>query len=37
MENNTGNRKIIEIEGFAPECQPDDSTPGICGDINKNS
>ena len=35
--NNTGNRKIIEIEGFAPECQPDDSTPGICGDINKNS
>jgi len=33
----SGNRKIIEIEGFAPECQADGSTPGICGDINKNS
>lgn len=32
-----GNRKIVEIEGFAPECQADGSTPGICGDISKNS
>jgi hypothetical protein len=36
-DDGNGNRKINEIEGFAPECQDDDSTPGICGDINKNS
>jgi hypothetical protein len=32
-----GNRKITEIQGFAPECQVDGSTPGICGEINKNN
>ena len=37
VDDGKGNRKIIEIEGFAPECQADGSTPGICGDINKNS
>ncbi len=31
-----GNRKITEIEAFAPECNPDGSTPGMCGDIPKN-
>ena len=35
--NGNGNRKITIIEEFAPECQPDGSTPGICGEINKNS
>lgn len=38
QENNgNGNRKITILEEFAPECQTDGSTPGICGDINKNS
>jgi len=37
VDDGKGNRKIIEREGFAPECQADGSTPGICGDINKNS
>ena len=32
-----GNRKIVEIEGFAPECLTDGSTPGICGEINQNN
>lgn len=32
-----GNRKITELTYFAPECQPDGSTPGICGEINKNN
>ena len=38
-QNNNGNsnRKIIILEEFATECQPDGSTPGICGEINKNS
>jgi hypothetical protein len=35
--NGNGNRKIAIIDEFAPECQADGSTPGICGDINKNS
>ena len=35
--NGNGNRKIIILEEFAPECQIDGSTPGICGDISKNS
>lgn len=35
--NGNGNRKITIIDEFAPECQADGSTPGICGDINKNS
>jgi len=35
--NGNGNRKITIIEEFAPECQPDGSTPGICGEIKKNS
>jgi len=35
--NGNGNRKITIVEEFAPECQADGSTPGICGDINKNS
>jgi len=35
--NGNGNRKITILEEFAPECQPDGSTPGICGEINKNS
>ncbi len=38
QENNgNGNRKITIIEEFAPECQSDGSTPGICGDLKKNS
>jgi len=38
QENNgNGNRKITITEEFAPECQADGSTPGICGDLNKNS
>lgn len=38
QENNgNGNRKITIIEEFAPECQADGSTPGICGDLKKNS
>jgi hypothetical protein len=37
VDDGKGNRKIIEIKGFAPECQIDGSTPGICGDIRKNS
>ncbi len=38
QENNgNGNRKITITEEFAPECQDDGSTPGICGDLNKNS
>lgn len=36
-DDEKGNRKIIEIEGFAPECQDDGFTSGIFGDINKNS
>ena len=32
-----GNRKITITEEFAPECQADGSTPGICGDLRKNS
>ena len=35
--NGNGNRKITIVHEFAPECQPDGSTPGICGDINKNN
>jgi hypothetical protein len=35
--NGNGNRKITITEEFAPECQADGSTPGICGDLNKNS
>lgn len=35
--NGNGNRKITIVNEFAPECQADGSTPGICGDINKNS
>ncbi len=35
--NGNGNRKITITDEFAPECQADGSTPGICGDINKNS
>ena len=35
--NGNGNRKIIILEEFATEYQPDGSTPGICGEINKNS
>ena len=37
QSNGNGNRKITILEEFAPECQADGSTPGICGDINKNS
>ena len=38
QENNgNGNRKITITEEFAPECQADGSTPGICGDLRKNS
>lgn len=38
QENNgNGNRKITIIEEFAPECQANGSTPGICGEINKNN
>ena len=38
QENNgNGNRKITILEEFAPECQADVSTPGICGEINKNN
>jgi len=36
-QSGNGNRKITIIEEFAPECQADGSTPGICGDLNKNS
>ena len=33
-----GNRKITIIEEFAPECdETGGTTPGICGDLNKNS
>ncbi len=35
--NGNGNRQIDEIVGFSPECLPDGSTPGICGDISKNA
>ena len=35
--NGNGNRKITILNEFAPECKPDGSTPGICGDINKNN
>jgi len=35
--NGNGNRKITITEEFAPECQADGSTPGICGDIHKNA
>lgn len=35
--NGNGNRKITITEEFAPECQADGSTPGICGDLRKNS
>ncbi len=37
QNNGNGNRKITILEEFAPECQPDGSTPGICGDISKNA
>lgn len=38
QENNgNGNRKITIVDEFAPECQDDGSTPGLCGDLNKNS
>ncbi len=38
QENNgNGNRKITIIEEFALECQADGSTPGICGEVKKNS
>ena len=36
-DDGKGNQKIIEIEGFASKCQTDRPTPGICGDIHKNS
>lgn len=36
-DDGNGNRKIVELQGFAPECQDDGSTPGICGEINKNN
>ena len=36
-DDENGNRKIVELQGFAPECQDDGSTPGICGEINKNN
>ncbi|QLH04055.1 hypothetical protein C5F49_01005 [Nitrosopumilus oxyclinae] len=35
--NGNGNRKITEMGSFAPECNPDGSTPGMCGDVSKNS
>ena len=35
--NKVGNRKIIEIDSFASECNSDGSTPGMCGDISKNN
>ena len=34
--NGNGNRKITILEEFAPECHPDGSTPGICGNIKRN-
>lgn len=34
--NGNGNRKITELAAFAPECDPD-TTPGLCGNIKKNS
>lgn len=38
QENNgNGNRKITIVHEFAPECLDDGTTPGICGDIHKNS
>lgn len=36
-EQGNGNRKIFEMESFAPECNSDGSTPGLCGDISKNN
>jgi hypothetical protein len=36
-DQGNGNRKITELESFAPECKSNGSTPGLCGDINKNS
>ena len=35
--NGNGNRKITIMDEYAPECLTDGSTPGICGDIHKNS
>ena len=36
-DDGNGNRKITELEGFAPECQSDGTTPGLCGEISKNN
>ena len=36
--NGNGNRKIIEMESFAPECDLiGGTTPGLCGELSKNS
>ena len=37
--NGYGNRKIVEMEAFAPECNQDDPelTPGLCGLVSKNN
>jgi len=36
-DDGNGNRKITELDGFAPECKSDGTTPGFCGEISRNN